>query len=85
MAYARLHTTAHRFYGVETLGISLSHGTTYDPDTATVVAVSSSVYGYGDGLIADSGTTDIYLPKAIASAWNSAWRAVYFAARIFLR
>lgn len=38
--------------------------------------VSNSVYNSGKGVIVDSGTTDTYLPRKMASAFKNRWKAV---------
>lgn len=74
MEYIKLDYTTGGFYGVETLGVSLSADDVYSSYSATPIAVSNSVYNQGKGMIVDSGTTDIYLPSGCAAAFKEAWR-----------
>lgn len=37
------------------------------------IAHESSVFQRGKGTIVDSGTTDTYLPKSVASGFSKAW------------
>ena len=76
MEFAKLLITSRGFYGVETLGIALSTSPTYTAHSAVNLQVSASVYNAGDGLIVDSGTTDVYLPSGCASAWRAAWSQI---------
>ena len=76
MVFAKLLITGRGFYGVETLGIALSTWDHYAAGFATEVDVSNSVYNQGEGLIVDSGTTDIYLPKGCAAAFKAAWASL---------
>lgn len=39
------------------------------------IAHDSSVYQKGKGTIVDSGTTDTYLPRSVATGFSKAWQA----------
>lgn len=39
------------------------------------IAVDASVFQNGQGTIVDSGTTDTFLPKAVATGFSEAWQA----------
>ena len=40
------------------------------------ITSDATVYQKGKGIIVDSGTTDTYLPKSVASGFSKAWEAV---------
>ena len=63
------------FFSVEVLGIALSVSRV-DDGTTPSINVPSTTYNNGKGMIVDSGTTDMYLPRASASAFEHAWRDI---------
>ena len=72
MQFAELKVTG-AFYAVETLSVSLV-GAQGDE---SMVEAPAGEWNRGNGLVVDSGTTDMYLPRRAGEAWVRAWAKVY--------
>ena len=72
MQFAELKVTG-AFYAVETLSVSLVGA---QGDEVSVEAPAGE-WNRGNGLVVDSGTTDMYLPRRAGEAWVRAWSKVY--------
>jgi len=72
MAFAELKTSG-AFNSLETLGVSLVSAAGADVS----IEAPAGEWNRGNGLVVDSGTTDLYLPKKAHDAWVRAWAQVY--------